>query len=116
MYTWGQYAGNQRCIFIFNYKFIVSRILRDYTRGPYRGEDIVRMGKKLFMKIVYILYNYNNGKLQGLQKKWYSNGQQKMEGLYKELSEYGISSKYGKWVYYLNESGTARIAKYYANY
>ena len=62
------------------------------------------------------LKTYRNGKLNGPIKKWYSNGQQKMEGLYKELSEYGISSKYGKWVYYLNESGTARIAKYYANY
>ena len=44
-----------------------------------------------------------------------SNGQQKMEGLYKELSEYEVSSKYGKWVYFLNESGTTRISKYYGN-
>ena len=61
------------------------------------------------------LKTYRNGKLNGPIKKWYSNGQQKMEGLYKEISEYGISSKYGKWVYYLNESGTTRISKYYAN-
>ena len=61
------------------------------------------------------LKTYRNGKLNGPIKKWYSNGQQKMEGLYKEINEYGISSKYGKWVYYLNESGTARISKYYAN-
>ena len=61
------------------------------------------------------LKTYRNGKLNGPIKKWYSNGQQKMEGLYKEINEYGISSKYGKWVYYLNESGTTRISKYYAN-
>tara|TARA_Y100000588_G_C13961362_1_gene798862 strand:- start:97 stop:672 length:576 start_codon:yes stop_codon:yes gene_type:complete len=61
------------------------------------------------------LRTYHNGKLNGPIKKWYSNGQQKMEGLYKELSEYEVSSKYGKWVYFLNESGTARISKYYGN-
>ena len=61
------------------------------------------------------LKTYRNGKLNGPIKKWYSNGQQKMEGFYKEISEYGISSKYGKWVFYLNKSGTARISKYYAS-
>jgi len=43
VYTWEEYAGNQR-------KY-PSRILRDYTRSPkpYEGlgEDIVRPGRKL---------------------------------------------------------------------
>ena len=60
------------------------------------------------------LKTYRKGKLDGPIKKWYANGQKKVEGLYREISEYGISSKYGKWVYYFNHSGTARISKYYA--
>ena len=61
------------------------------------------------------LKTYRNGKLDGPIKQWYSNGQKKIIGHYKELSKYEVSRKYGKWVYYLNESGTARISKYYGN-
>ena len=60
------------------------------------------------------LKTYRKGILDGPIKKWYANGQKKVEGLYREISEYEISSKYGKWVYYLNQSGTASISKYYA--
>ena len=58
---------------------------------------------------------YRNGILHGPWKKWYSNGQQKIEGSYKDITQDGVSRKYGKWIYYLNDSGTSRIAKYYGN-
>ena len=61
------------------------------------------------------LKTYRSGKLNGPIKKWYSNGQKKMEGNYTETSKYKVSSKYGKWVYYLNETGNSRISKYYGN-
>jgi len=58
---------------------------------------------------------YRNGIIHGPLKKWYSNGQEKTEGSYKDITQYGVSKKYGKWIYYLNDSGTSRIAKYYGN-
>ena len=58
---------------------------------------------------------YRNGIIHGPWKKWYANGQEKIEGSYKDITEDGGSRKYGKWIYYLNDSGTSRIAKYYGN-
>ena len=58
---------------------------------------------------------YRNGIIHGPLKKWYANGQQEIEGSYKDITEGGGSRKYGKWIYYLNDSGTSRIAKYYGN-
>ena len=58
---------------------------------------------------------YRNGIIHGPLKKWYANGQEKIEGSYKDITEDGGSRKYGKWIYYLNDSGTSRIAKYYGN-
>ena len=58
---------------------------------------------------------YRNGIIHGPWKQWYANGQEKIEGSYKVITQDGMSRKYGKWVYYLNDSGTSRIAKYYGN-